>query len=135
MIGLAFIEPAGQMRRLLFALASGCSISALAFLIYCIIQGRLYTYPPATDMASVSDFRDWLIRWLRIIILHLVGSYLCADLLVELYRHRISSNTIWTDRRHFKIVLRVWITTLAGLYILYSAAYKAMLDPVYGSYP
>ena len=135
MIGLAFIEPASQMRRLLFALATGCSISALAFFIYCIIQGRLVTYAPATDMASVSDFRDWLIRWLRIIILHLVGAYLCADLLVELYRLRPASNTIWTDRRHFKIVLRVWFIILAGLYLLYSVAYKAMLNPVYGSSP
>ena len=124
-----FTGPVSQMRRSHFTLASACGVSAVAFLAYCLIRGRVITFTTASDIASWSDFFNWFISWLTIIALHVVGCYLASDLIVEVFRRNVVSSTIWTDWKHFVVVMLVSTMILAGLVLFYSLAYKAMLDP------
>jgi hypothetical protein len=125
----AFVGPVNQMRRSLFILANACGICALSFLANCIVQGRLITYTVGLDIMSASDFRDWLIVRLAIILLHVGGCYLCANLVVELIHRWKSSGAIWTNREHFKTVFVVFIVILACVILIEFLANLAMLDP------
>jgi hypothetical protein len=78
---------------------------------------------------SASDFRDWLIVRLGIILLNVGGCYLCANLMVELIRRRKPSGANWTNREHSKIVFKAFLLILAGVMLFEFLANQAMVDP------
>ena len=117
-------QNASQLRRFLFAGAGFAGIASLAFLASCLLRDRL-----AAGLSSSFDFVGWFV----VILFHMAGCYLCADMAVELYRgHRASCST-WADGQHFEVVARVCIFTLIALVLFYWIAYEGMLEPERGS--
>ena len=101
---LGIVQPATRLRRVLSLVAWFAVLTWSLLMGFCLL---------AHTSSGLSAFLLRLpLPFLSV--LSLVGSFLCADIVVEMLRMAMHSSSSWPDKKHFMLVALVSFVFFAG---------------------